>query len=130
MARSRLDSSAVCLDLNDSGTGVDDSGEPQHLSTSKTQPNDMLFVDLTLRRGSVLETSKGDLAATTTTTTTTVAVTPSWGTCLPIYAYVNIETKCMYLTSCFIIATPIMPSWPNFTILTCRLSLHPSLPFP
>ena len=117
MARSRRgslmssasDSSAVCLDLNDSGTGDDDGSEPQHLSTSKTQQNDMLFVDLTLRRGSVLETSKGDLPVTTITATT-VAVTPSWGTCLPIYAYVYIEAKCNYLTLCFITATPFIPS--------------------
>jgi hypothetical protein len=85
MSRSRRassvsDSSAVCLDLNDSD---DDGGDPQQLSTSKTQYNDMIFVDLTLRRGSVLETSKGDLSATTATA---VAVTPSRSTCLPIYA--------------------------------------------
>lgn len=85
-ASSISDSSAVCLDLNDSD---DDGGEPQQLSTSKTQQNDMLFVDLTLRRGSVLETSKGDPNPNTAATTaTTVAVTPSWSTCLPIYAYV------------------------------------------
>jgi hypothetical protein len=79
---SALDSSAVCLDLNDSD---DDGGDVQQLSLSNKQQNDVLYVDLSLRRGSVLETSKGEFSGTGTTTTT-VAVTPSWSTCLPIYA--------------------------------------------
>lgn len=85
---STSDSSAVCLDLNlnDSGRNNDNGGEPMQLSISKTHQNDMLFVDLTLRRVSILETSKGAGPAPLTTTTTATSINPSWSACLPIYA--------------------------------------------